>query len=1781
MAKRPGRDDSGDIKKLIDGLYKIVQTTNATSKEQVRINRELLKTMAVLQAGFAKNETDARQLIDDVRDGLELNDDYAKKWLKKMGATERQIEDIIDQFRDLEKIDSDLIDNADDYLVLLNKRYDVLDDTLDLTKRLLTNQDAITRAIRSSKDVAMKLVGPMGDVDGILRKMVDRKVDIESMFDNINTDRIQNTVEQINDDISGLISNVGGSIVDLQLHFSPLTDDLDKEIADVLKSVDVEKRARIDGLMQYFDINKKLQNQVARSLAAQMSGIDVTFDVDTGEISTATGILKKGTDEYQAMIQQLDDIAEKNNITGKLKEDFGEIANLIALGTDRTVEQSEALTRLLGPLDLASKMLIEQIEQQNLLDKQALNDLMIAKERYKLMGTYLNQLQTAESIVLKIGSAFDNLNAIMPTGIGEFLGLSKVSSQLIEAHRKGVQAFTDQLEKGASHADALRSYYKELSPSLSAALSPMTILVTSTVLLFNFVSNIVDKYKQLNEHLHTSLGQSKKLYETELDILTSQKNQFATMDDIVNLHAAMIANGGKVFDLTNDASKQLAISLIDVGKAFGYGTEKAVELHRIFNRLGADDTLARSLQENLGLLSEAAGISPQIITDDLIDSADEVATYFAGLPEQAAKAAIQVRQLGMSLKQAGSIAKKMLNLESFMTDMYELQAMTSGGVDFSKAFDLGLAGDMVGMTKEIMNNIGTVAEFDRMDYLTRIKIANTLGMSVDELARSVKLHEDMQGLSEKDQIYLQNNLDRMGDISSASKDEIRNRLQQLQATDRLAVAWDKIKGVLVKSLLPAVELIADAIDAISPLIDLIVIGMKAFGSIIKIILPIIQGMLFPLKVIGSVLDKMTSAADSFLGTLKVSDGILGGIKMVLTAIGGVLGTIFLVRNVGTFFSAISSGFLSILKSAGSIVPAIKSILGSVFESITGIPSKVASTVMTTAKSMTDSTAVSIDTTKEAAKTAINEIQSVTAKASDAVKTVASSASSANLGKSMADSAKSGASEAIQEIDKVQKKTKEGFFKSDKSKTMFKAIGTIGAATIASLGTKWASSFFKAEKDGEESMGNLADMSTTLFGTSFALLGPLLSDSLSYGVEKFFRKKLEGKLEKAFEGPLKKIRKGFGTLEQPAVKALKQTGKIGSGVFGKMLDKVKKLAPKSFGAIGGVLSKITSKFTSGKGLISDILGDPDQITDAVSGMENVANPPIEQTVIEHKQDILETARQPEKSMEPSMEKVKPPKESIEPPTIDGGKSKKSISKTFESIGDAVKTTWESIKSAVKDIIQFGIDSLKQIAGGVVDVAKILIGGFKDISGTLFSTLKDISLKVFDILKSASKTLKSVLTDIVDFVATAMKQLSSGIGQSIKNILKGIGDGLSSFKSSALRGAAALVVLSGALWVASKAIRNFAKTKWQDVAKAGVVLGGLVVAGLALGSASPAMLLGAAALAGLAGGLLISAVALEKFNAVDWSSLGKAAVALLGLGAIATVLAALSPAIAIAAAALAVGSVSIMLFAGSISMLSESMKSIDPKPVADLSDTISSLLMIPTTGLFQLSAALAAVGASMLAFSAMRLGSSVTSAISGMFANDMLTDLEKLASMANPLQIASEAIKSLSTSLADLSATLNSVDLSKIDDMSKVGKISVEQRMYEQIQGQLRDVESRPRESQPEVKIVPVQMPAPKVQPPRRESVAQDVRIVDNKQMAVSEQGVRNVVATPLPSASSQGQQKNNTQYSDIYNRPELSLKDITFLLQNAVKYLEVIAKKNTSVNLDSYKVNKQMKAVNNK
>jgi hypothetical protein len=98
------------------------------------------------------------------------------------------------------------------------------------------------------------------------------------------------------------------------------------------------------------------------------------------------------------------------------------------------------------------------------------------------------------------------------------------------------------------------------------------------------------------------------------------------------------------------------------------------------------------------------------------------------------------------------------------------------------------------------------------------------------------------------------------------------------------------------------------------------------------------------------------------------------------------------------------------------------------------------------------------------------------------------------------------------------------------------------------------------------------------------------------------------------------------------------------------------------------------------------------------------------------------------------------------------------------------------------------------------------------------------------------------------------LGKGIGSGIQGLLTGIAKGVGAFgNANVLKGAAAMIVLGGAVFVMGKALKEFESLEWETIGKGMAAIAGFGVIAALLGVAVKPIALGAAAL-GLLGGAL---------------------------------------------------------------------------------------------------------------------------------------------------------------------------------------------------------------------------------------------------------------------------------------------------------------------------------------
>ncbi len=379
---------------------------------------------------------------------------------------------------------------------------------------------------------------------------------------------------------------------------------------------------------------------------------------------------------------------------------------------------------------------------------------------------------------------------------------------------------------------------------------------------------------------------------------------------------------------------------------------------------------------------------------------------------------------------------------------------------------------------------------------------------------------------------------------------------------------------------------------------------------------------------------------------------------------------------------------------------------------------------------------------------------------------------------------------------------------------------------------------------------------------------------------------------------------------------------------------------------------------------------------------------------------------------------------------------SSTNTSKNLSDSVTNTTNKTGSA---FTRMG-DILKNVGNGIKNVLTF-------IRDFILQTLTKLARAISDSLASIGSGISKLLTSI-----------GTGVGKFIENTLGGIGKGLQKFGPKALQGAAALIVVSGALWIASKALQNFATVSWESVTMGLVTLGGLAIAAKLLGNATGQILQGALAIALLGASILPLAYGLSLMKDVGPETLLVLAGGLTVLGIAAAVLGSVLPLMLLGAAAIAALGVSIIplayalnlaqpaledfgkiiktVFKGAatvIESIGKAIKSVG-QAVSNIVDTIASSIVrmsqINAANLFSVALGITAVAGAIAGFGFGSAIGGIGSAIGDFFGGGTLDNLEKLAALSDPLTLVASAIQIISKSIESLNASLESINIDKL-------------------------------------------------------------------------------------------------------------------------------------------------------
>mgnify|MGYP003111791837 CR=1 FL=1 len=181
-----------------------------------------------------------------------------------------------------------------------------------------------------------------------------------------------------------------------------------------------------------------------------------------------------------------------------------------------------------------------------------------------------------------------------------------------------------------------------------------------------------------------------------------------------------------------------------LNKNMGLGADTIASMYKNASRMNMSfDKYADHVDRTTKMLNEQMGTNFTIaeIQEEIAKAGDDVLAMYQKENGELEKQVMLGKKIGLNLSQQAKMARGLLDIESSLEAQMEAQMLTGKQLNFDKARQLALEGDTAGASKAILDQVGGVAEFNKMNILQKEAIAKAAGLEVGELEKSLETRE--------------------------------------------------------------------------------------------------------------------------------------------------------------------------------------------------------------------------------------------------------------------------------------------------------------------------------------------------------------------------------------------------------------------------------------------------------------------------------------------------------------------------------------------------------------------------------------------------------------------------------------------------------------------------------------------------------------------------------------------------------------------------------------------------------------------------------------------------------------------------------------------------------------------------------------------------------------------------------------------------------------------------------------------------------------------------------
>tara|TARA_R110000796_G_scaffold46646_7_gene112809 strand:- start:1526 stop:4057 length:2532 start_codon:yes stop_codon:yes gene_type:complete len=599
-------------------------------------------------------------------------------------------------------------------------------------------------------------------------------------------------------------------------------NELDKFTRDQLQQslADLERR---NGSEAEFNALLKITKTTVDAVSSSIDYVAKSFADSVNELSKANSSIRE----------------QKNNLTklSKTARDLLDIRGGEAKVNDQILKKKREEIRI-------GKRNLEFIKAQGNFTGEQLKDLddQIAKA---------NELETAyKSIQETTDKTNKSLGALPALASGLDKALSKAGipalglAEALEATHMAAQEAAQAGGEAEASFSAMGTFTGNVSANLMDAVSPANIMQFALVSIVDALMDIDKQSGELAQNFGISFEQAQGLSSELNDIANSSSILSESTEGVTKAFTTLNNEFGTFSSISTEALE----SFIRLTEEAKLSEEAAIGLYR--TTLLTGKTLEESASSVLGqvaALNASTGLAfnQKEILEEISKVSASTTLSLGAQPEALAEAVYKAKALGLELSKVEGIADSLLDFESSITNELEAEMLIGRDLNLEKARLLALNNDIAGVAEEIASQVGTAADYTKMNRIQQEALAKAVGMTKDDLATSLMEREALvkltgiEGDTAKERF---NTLVKEVGLEEAKKrigdENLANMYASESIQDRFTQSVEKMKEIFVsvaEVLMPIFDIISGIVEVIAPVVGFVGGIIKKFEKLFQVL----------------------------------------------------------------------------------------------------------------------------------------------------------------------------------------------------------------------------------------------------------------------------------------------------------------------------------------------------------------------------------------------------------------------------------------------------------------------------------------------------------------------------------------------------------------------------------------------------------------------------------------------------------------------------------------------------------------------------------------------------------------------------------------------------------------------------------------------------------------------------------------------------------------------------------------------------------------------------------